>query len=91
MPVYQTSSHIRYTPRHEIVIARNGALLSRKRARYATLDEYVDQYAAPLSMLSGMMTFSDPMCPELTLLVQCSRAHLCDQCGETEADCHCAF
>jgi hypothetical protein len=91
MTSYQTSAHIRYTPRHEIVIARNGALLSRKRARYDNLDSYVSQFASPLSMLAGMMSFSDPLSPETTLLVQCSRAHVCDQCHETERDCDCRF
>jgi hypothetical protein len=91
MTSYQTSASIRYIPRHEITIASNGALLSRKRARYQTLNEYVDQFAAPLSMLAGMMSFADPLCPQLTLIVRCSRQHMCTQCGETEAACDCRF
>jgi hypothetical protein len=88
-----TSTPLRDKPIQEIIIASNGMLLSTMYARYATLTEYVEQFAAPLSRLKGsaLYTFADPMWPGRTLLLRCPPEPLCFRCGYPEAVCECMF
>jgi hypothetical protein len=74
-------------------IATNGALLAASEARYDTLQEYIQQFAAPLSMLPGMgwWSFYDPLMPDGTLLLHCAREAWCDRCRQPLQACECPF
>ena len=97
MPAYQEKTALSPTrrdrPTQEIRMARNGALLSAAEARYDTLDEYVIQFGAPMSILrgAGLYTFADPLCPQRTILVQCVLEPCCDRCHQALAECGCPF
>ena len=84
---------LQYRPVREVMIARNGALLSAGGPRYDTLQEYIGQFASPVSMLrgSGLYTFDDPIAPECTLLVQCEPEERCGRCREALHQCECPF
>jgi hypothetical protein len=97
MPAYhnvESSTRARrWTPVREVIIAHNGALLAAGRPRYDRLSEYIDQFAAPLSQLSGqgLYSFYDPCLPELTLVVECEGEPLCERCEAPEEACECMF
>jgi len=80
-------------PACEMKIGHNGALLCASAARYASLQEYIFQMGAPLSMLPGIgaYMFADPITPACWLLVGCVLAPLCDRCLEALEDCSCSF
>ena len=82
-----------YRPVLEVKIASNGALLCATEARYDTLQQYIEQFAAPLSSLRGvgLWTFYDPIGPQCTLLLQCEPEPWCDRCLQALAVCACPF
>ena len=84
---------LQYRPVREVMIARNGALLSAGEPRYDTLQEYIGQFAAPVSQLrgAGLWSFSDPITPECTLLLQCEPEEHCGRCTEALRACECPF
>jgi hypothetical protein len=83
----------RYRPVQELRIAGNGVLLCATTARYASLDEFIYQFGAPLSCLpgAGWFMFADPICAELRLLVLAVPEPFCDHCHHSLVDCGCAF
>jgi hypothetical protein len=95
MAVYQnpTATSSRYRPVLEVRLSSQGVLLAAGEPRYDTLDQYIEQFAAPLSSLRsiGWWTFADPMMPECRLLVQCAPEPLCDRCQQALDACACAF
>jgi hypothetical protein len=92
MTVYHTSLP-RFKPIQEIRFSTSGVLLSTSEARYDTLQEYIAQFAAPLSSLpgSGLYSFADPLVPECRLLVECAPEPWCERCLQALAACGCAF
>jgi hypothetical protein len=84
---------VRQVPQREIRLATNGALLAAGEPRYATLAEYVAQFAAPLSQLRGvgLMSFYDPLAPDCTLLLECQPEEWCRRCGDSVDECSCPF
>jgi hypothetical protein len=83
----------RYRPILEIKLSIQGALLAAGEPRYDTLDQYIAQFAAPLSSLQGIgwWTFADPIVPECRLLLQCAPELWCDRCQQALEACSCAF
>jgi hypothetical protein len=80
-------------PVREFTLAKDGALLACTLARYATMAEYVEQFAPPLSSLpaQGLATFRDPIHPEVTIVVEGELRPWCARCGAALDDCACAF
>jgi hypothetical protein len=98
MSLYQNSASLSPARQHqkpvrEIRLHTSGALLSASEARYDTLDAYIQQFAAPLSVLrgAGLWSFQDVLDPSLRLLVQCEDIELCTRCAATLHDCACMF
>jgi hypothetical protein len=96
MSPYHTSAPMsrHQVPVREIRWDNMGRLLLAGPPRYDTLAEYVEQFAAPLSMItgSGLYSFRDPLFPELRLLVECEdTADWCETENVPLADCTCAF
>jgi hypothetical protein len=89
------SPQVVYIPAREVLIARNGALLTSMAARYDTLEEYIEQFAALLSSLKtpgmGIYSFSDPVWQDRTLILHCLPEPCCDRCHNTLHHCACAF
>ena len=80
-------------PIREFTIAQNGALLTCGWPRYATMDEYVTQFAAPLSSLPahGLYTFYDPINPQVNIVVEGELQPTCERCSAVLDDCARAF
>jgi hypothetical protein len=97
MPSYHSvtmsTSVPHWSPTREFIIATTGALIAAGEPRYATLGQYVEQFAAPLSQLAGqgLYSFYDPCLPELTLIVECEAAEVCERCGTVIDACGCSF
>jgi hypothetical protein len=96
MSVYQESTALssrHYRPVLEVKVGKHGALLCAGKARYDSLQEYVDMFAAPLSSLRGvgLWTFYDPLCPQCTLLLRCEPEPWCARCQRALEACRCPF
>src|SRR5262245_34745307 len=97
MSVYQESTALsptrQYRPVLEVKVGKHGALLCAGKARYDTLDEYIGQFAAPLSSFPGvaLWSFYDPASPEATLLLQCVPEPWCNRCQRALEACRCLF
>jgi hypothetical protein len=83
----------RHVPQTEIKMTLSGALLVAGEPRYSTLEEFILQFGAPRSSLpgAGMFSFSDPVFPELTLLVLTEPADCCTRCQLVLGECQCPF
>jgi hypothetical protein len=80
-------------PIREFTMARNGCLLACGLPRHSSMNEYITQFAAPLSSLPahGLFTFYDPIRPELTIVVEGELMPVCHRCGAVLDDCDCPF
>jgi hypothetical protein len=88
----QVPEPTRHEPVQEIKLTREGALLAATKARYDTLEAYVQQFGEPSSSLPGLgyWTFQDPLWPDLTLLVRTMPRDRCDDCGHQWDHCECS-
>jgi hypothetical protein len=92
MPVYAQDRTI-HKPVREICLSTRGELLSCSGPRYDSLDQYVEQFAAPCSALygAGVFCFQDWIDPRLRILVECTEIDWCGRCDQSLEDCDCRF